>query len=162
MDRTDVFIKMALDGWQGQISATNKLLEKLSDEDLMREIAPSRNRGIYLLGHLTSVHDMMLPLLRFEDLVFPALKPIFIDVPDRAVEPIPPAATLRENWSLINAKLAGHFEGMSGDDWFARHNSISAEDFEKEPNRNRLNVLLVRTSHLGYHRGQLALLEKKN
>ena len=33
------------------------------------------------------------------------------------------------------------------------------EDFIKEPHRNKLNVLLTRTTHLAYHAGQLALLK---
>jgi hypothetical protein len=161
MNTTDLFVKIALGSWQSQINETNKLLDKLSDEDLAKEISPSRNRGIYLLGHLASIHDMMLPLLRFEDLAYPELKPIFVEVPDRTVEAIPPAKTLREIWNQVNEKLAGHFEKLSGDEWFARHNSISEADFVNQPQRNRLSVLLSRTSHLSYHRGQMALLEKK-
>src|SRR5437764_491576 len=61
------FVKQALDSWKGQVSGMDATLQKLSDEQLMQEVAPNRNRGIYLLGHLAAVHDMMLPLLRFED-----------------------------------------------------------------------------------------------
>jgi uncharacterized damage-inducible protein DinB len=161
MNTTDLFVKIALDGWQAQINATNKLLEKLSDEDLMKEISPARNRGVYLLGHLASIHDMMLPLLRFEDLAFPQLKPIFVDAPDRTVEAIPSAKPLREIWNQVNEKLAKHFEKLSGDEWLTRHNSISEADFVNQPYRNRLSLLLSRTGHLSYHRGQMALLEKK-
>ena len=46
-------------------------------------------------------------------------------------------------------------------EWFTRHANISEADFPKEPHRNRLNVLLSRTSHLAYHRGQLVLLANK-
>ena len=33
------------------------------------------------------------------------------------------------------------------------------EDFIKEPHRNKLNIILTRTTHLSYHTGQLALLK---
>jgi hypothetical protein len=152
---------MALDGWYGQVKSTDTLLNKLSDEQLMQEVSPRRNRGIYLLGHLAAVHDMMLPLLRFEESMYPALRSVFIDSPDRAVADLPPISELRAHWTTVNEKLSAHFASLSPDEWFTRHASISQEDFEKEPHRNRLNVVLVRTIHLSSHRGQLAFLAPK-
>ncbi|HWZ04565.1 MAG TPA: hypothetical protein VNX40_13200 [Mucilaginibacter sp.] len=49
----EIFVKMALDAWHGQLKSTDSLLNKLSDEQLMQEVSPGRNRGIYLLGHLS-------------------------------------------------------------------------------------------------------------
>jgi hypothetical protein len=158
----ELFIKMALDSWQGEINATNRTLDKISDEQLMQEIAPARNRGIYLLGHLTAVHDMMLPLLRFEDANFPELRTIFVETPDKAVTDLPSISQLRKQWQEINEKLHGHFISLPANEWFTRHANVSEEDFIKEPHRNRLNVLLSRTNHLSNHRGQLALLVQKS
>ena len=161
MNQQDLSIKAAIDSWQAQINSFDKDLEKLSDEQLMEEIAPGRNRGIYLLGHLTAVHDLMLPLLRFEPSLYPELKPIFVDAPDKKVSDIPSAKQLREQWKVVNEKLSSHFKSLSTNEWFARHNSISEDDFVKEPHRNRLSVLHSRSGHLGYHRGQMVLLVKK-
>jgi hypothetical protein len=158
MNDQQFFVKMILDNWQGQINAMSIALGKLSDEQLMNEISPERNRGIYLLGHLVAVHDLMLPLLRFEEVVYPDLQPIFVDAPDRAFESIPPAEILRAQWSAINERLLTHFNTLPIADWFTRHANVSDEDFAKEPKRNRLNVVIGRTSHLTYHRGQLILL----
>ncbi|MBK7554640.1 MAG: DinB family protein, partial [Flavobacteriales bacterium] len=58
-----LFVKMAVDAWTQELNATGALLEKLSDEQLMREIVPGRNRGIYLVGHLIAEHDLLMPLL---------------------------------------------------------------------------------------------------
>ncbi|MGN6341415.1 MAG: hypothetical protein ACTHML_10650 [Ginsengibacter sp.] len=90
---TEVLIKMITDSWQKQLTATNKIFDNLSNEKLLHEVAPGRNRGIYLLGHLTVVHDRMLPLLRFEEVKYSELKPVFLDAPDKAVEAIPPAVS---------------------------------------------------------------------
>jgi hypothetical protein len=158
----EIFIKMAIDGWQGQLNAANSLLGKLSDEELMQEVSPSRNRGIYLLGHLAAVHDLMLPLLRFGDPILTGLHRTFIDLPDRAVAELPPVQQLRGQWDEVNKKLSDHFNRLPADEWFTRHANISEDDFIKEPHRNRLNVLLVRTNHLSNHRGQLALLVSKS
>jgi len=161
MEHTDIFVKMALDGWYGQVKATNAIFEKLTDEELMNEVAPGRNRGIYLLGHLAAVHDLMLPLLRLGEAMYPELPPIFLDAPDKSIPQLPPVARLREQWHTVNEKLSAEFGRLPAAEWFTRHNNVSPEDFEKEPHRNRLNVLLTRTSHLSNHRGQLAFLIKK-
>ena len=157
----ELLIKMITDSWQKQLTATNKIFDNLSDEELLQEVAPGRNRGIYLLGHLTVVHDLMLPLLRFEEARYPELKPVFLSSPDKAVEAIPSAHQLREQWKEVNEALSDHIKNLPADEWFTRHANISEEDFMKEPNRNRLNVLLDRTIHLSNHRGQLLLLQNK-
>ena len=158
MNDQHFFVKMVLENWQGQINAMDKLLVRLTNEQLMNEISPGRNRGVYLLGHLVTVHDLMLPLLRFEEVIYPDLQPVFVDAPDRAFETIPPAIILREQWSVINERLLNHFHALPTVEWFTRHTNVSEEDFIKEPKRNRLNVVIGRTSHLTYHRGQLLFL----
>jgi hypothetical protein len=161
MTNEEIAVKTAIDGWHAQLNATDKVFDSLSDEELMHEVSPGRNRGIYLLGHLTGVHDHMLQLLRFEDSLYPALVPVFLEAPDKTVEHLPAAAELRQQWKTVNDKLAQHFKSLPAGEWFARHASISEEDFVKEPHRNRFAVLQSRTNHLSYHRGQLVLLQKK-
>jgi hypothetical protein len=156
----ELLIKMITDKWQGQLIATNKIFDNLSDEELMHEVSPGRNRGIYLLGHLTAVHDLMLPLLRFEETKYPELQSLFLHLPDKAADAIPSALQLRQQWKDVNETLLNHIKDLPADDWFKRHSNISEEDFIKEPHRNRLNVLLDRTIHLSNHRGQLILLKK--
>ena len=41
----ETFIKMVLDAWHTQINQADDLFNSLSDEQLMQEIAPGRNRG---------------------------------------------------------------------------------------------------------------------
>ena len=155
-------VKMITDSWRKELIATNKIFENLSDEELMQEVSPGRNRGIYLLGHLTVVHDRMLPLLGFGGSKYPELTPVFLESPDKAVEAIPSASQLRQQWKEVNDTLSGHINNLPAEDWFSRHANISEEDFINEPDRNRLKVLLDRTIHLSNHRGQLLLLKKKN
>lgn len=153
-------VKSVLDAWNSRIEAADKLINSLTDEQLEQEIAPGRNRGIYLLGHLTAVHDKMLPLLDFESQAYPQLDEPFLNKADKTVSTIPSAKELRENWKNINAKLASHFNKLSTDQWFQKHTSVSEADFAKEPHRNRINVVVGRTNHMQYHIGQVALLKK--
>jgi hypothetical protein len=156
-----IIVKSVLDAWNARIKEANNLLDNLTDEQLQKEIAPNKNRGVYLLGHLTAVHDKMLPLLNFEEQQYKHLDDTFLSKPDKAVADIPSVKDLRAHWKSANEKLAVHFAKLQADEWFEKHSAVSTEDFAKEPHRNRLNVVLGRTTHLTYHVGQLALLKNK-
>ena len=75
---------MALDPWNTHIARADKLFNDLSDEQLKEEVAPGRNSGIYLLGHLTAVHDALFPLLGLGEKLYPQLEDIFIKNPDKS------------------------------------------------------------------------------
>jgi hypothetical protein len=160
VDQQQLFVKMAMDAWNIQVDRTNKLFNALSDDQLKQEVAPGRNSGTYLLGHLTAVHDALLPLLGLGERLYPELDEVFIKNPDKSGLSKPDTKDLRQYWNAVNSKLEKHFANFSVDDWFKRHTAISESDFEKEPHRNRLNVLLNRTAHLANHLGQLTFLKK--
>jgi hypothetical protein len=151
--------KMVIESWYSTVKRADALFEKLTDEEMLNEVAPNRNRGIYLIGHLTAVHDMMLPLLNLGGPIFPELKASFIRNPDNPEEQPFSVTQLRQYWKTINFELQKHFDNLSDEEWLQKHNSISAEDFAKEPHRNRLSVVLSRTNHISYHLGQLAFLK---
>ncbi len=156
----ELLIKSVLDSWFNHISRIDNLLDTLTDEELHMEVAPGRNRGTYLIGHLTAVHDRMLPLLGFEDHHHPHLDEIFITSADKEKD-MPPAAELRKYWKDVNDTLANHFKSQQPEEWLQRHTAVSEEDFAKEPHRNKMNVLVSRTTHLAYHFGQLIFLDHK-
>ena len=128
----------------------------------MREIAPGKNRGIYLLGHLTAVHDKMLPVLGLGNQLNSELYRIFVENSDKAVESVPATADLRRLWKEVNNVLSKCFNKITPPEWFQKHNSVSEEDFVKEPHRNKLNLIINRTNHLAMHLGQLLYLREKN
>lgn len=159
MTSNEIIVKMVFDRWHSLIKNFNTSLEALSDEQLQNEIAPGRNRGIYLLGHLAAVHDDMIRLLDFGDKLYPGLFDPFIKSPDKAVSNIPSAKELRDAWNKVNDTLNQKFEAMQADDWFQKHTAVSEEDFAKEPHRNKFNIILTRTTHLAYHHGQFILIK---
>jgi hypothetical protein len=161
MEQKQLMIKMVLDNWYSTIANTDKLLSSLTDEQLQADIAPGRNSGVYLLGHLTAVHDRMLPLLGFGEQAFPQFNDAFLTSPDKSGKTMPEISELRKCWSETNAKLDTHFKNLQPDEWLQKHTAVSEGDFAKEPHRNRLNVVLGRTTHLSNHLGQMLLLTKK-
>jgi DinB superfamily len=159
MNTNQVIIKMMLDRWNGAIKYFDTVLNEITDEQLQKEIAPGKNRGIYLLGHLIAVHDDMLVLLDMGDKLFPELSEPFIKSPDKLITVIPAATTLREYWKRSNEVLTQRFNSLKPEEWFQKHTAVTAEDFSTEPHRNKLNILLTRTTHLTYHTGQFVLLK---
>jgi len=157
----ELFIQMIVSSWDIQNSRISKLLDTLSDEQLMKETAPGRNRGIYLLGHLTAVSDGMLPILGWGERLYPELESVFVKQPDKAVATYPTVADVRTYWKKVNEKISGMIAVMKPDDWFEKHTLVSAEDFAKEPNRNKLNIFVNRTNHHSYHYGQMVYLGTK-
>lgn len=158
--KQQVFTKMVLDAWASKLSQFDKLLSELSDEQLLKEVAPGRNRGIYLLGHLTALADSVFPLLGYEKLAPHLLEP-FVHLPDQKNGDLPPVSELRQEWTKVKTALAEKMAAIPADEWFQKHTSISAEDFEHEPHRNKLNVVLSRVGHVDYHLGQLQFLKTK-
>ncbi len=159
MNTNQLMVKMVFDRWHSLIKRCDTILDSLTDEELQKEIVPGKNRGIYLLGHLIAVHDDMIPLLNLGDKLYPELYEPFLKSPDKSINEIPSAKELREIWSKQNEVLTQKFESLQTDNWFEKHNAVSAEDFIKEPHRNKLNIIITRTSHLSYHIGQLVLLK---
>jgi len=154
----EVLIKMVLDAWHSKVNQFDKLLSELSDEQLMKEVAPGRNRGIYLLGHLTALGDSIFPLLGYEKLA-PHLLNTFAQTPDKESSDLPTVNELRQEWIKVKTVLEEKMAAISSDEWFEKHTAVSEEDFVKEPHRNKLNVVLSRVSHMDYHLGQLSFLK---
>ena len=161
MEPQPLFVKMTLLAWDLQVKRASKLFDTLSDEQLLLEVTPGGNRGIYLLGHLIAVNDAMLSLLGLGERLHPELDNAFITNPDKSGIIMPSIKELRQYWSEVHARLAERFLSLSPEEWFQRHNSMTDEDWQKEPHRNKLSVLMSRTSHVAYHLGQEVLVKRQ-
>ncbi|MEO5976404.1 MAG: DinB family protein [Chryseolinea sp.] len=156
-----LFSKTIMKSWTLQVSRITDFLATTSDEVLQNETAPGRNTGIYLIGHLIATNDGLFPLLGLGDKMFPDLAKVFVSTPDKSGLEYPSIATLKKYWSDVNEKLTEHLTNMEPEEWLGRHEAVTPEDFEKEPHRNKLNVIISRATHLSYHLGQLIYLREK-
>ncbi|MEP7279350.1 MAG: DinB family protein [Bacteroidota bacterium] len=159
MERIELLIKMIVAEWQKQNKRVDTILETLSEEQLAADTAPGRNSGIYLIGHLVAVNDAMLPILGFGEKLHPGLDTIFLTNPDKSGLARPSLEDLKKYWKEINEKLTQHINKTTPEEWISRHTTVSEEDFAREPHRNKLNILINRTSHQSYHLGQLVYLK---
>lgn len=147
----------ALRAWKSNADRAEAFFRPLSEEQLQQEIAPGRNRLLYLLGHLAAVHDAMFPLLGIGPRMHPELDAPFLANADRAVPSPHSADDLRQRLGEIDAALWSAFGRWTPAEFLARHTAVSDEEFRKEPHRNRFSVLLSRTTHVGFHLGQMVL-----
>jgi hypothetical protein len=154
-------IDSALRNWKSNIDRTTKFFSSLSEEQLLQEIAPGKNRLIYLWGHLAAVNDALLPLLEIGPRLHPELDPLFLSNPDRFTPETLSSAELKRIWNEINESLWTAFSKWSASEWLQKHTAVSEEDFVREPHRNRFTILLGRTSHLSYHLGQAILSRRE-
>ena len=147
----------ALNSWKLVISRFDKNLMALTDEQLQKQVAPGKNRLFYLVGHLTAVHDRMLPMLGIGERLYPELDEPFITNPDKALADSISTSNLKEAWTAVNQKLTAAFERFTPEDWVQKHTAVSDEDFAKDPTRNRIAVVMSRTNHASFHMGQAVL-----
>ena len=141
----------ALRIWKQNIDRTDKFFSALSGDQLEQEIAPGKNRLIYLWGHLTAVNDALLPLFGLGERLHPELDVMFVKNPDRSLPLTLSGNELKRIWDEINQTLWTAFSKLTPAEWIQKHNTVSEEDFKKEPHRNRFTILLGRTGHIAYH-----------
>jgi DinB superfamily len=154
-------IDSALRAWRSNVDRTTKLFGALTEEQLLEQVAPGKNRLIYLWGHLTASSDALLPLLGLGQRLHPELDSIFISNPDGYSQDMLSGADLKRIWTEVNDALWTAFSNLSPSDWAQRHTAVPEEDFKLEPHRNRFTVLLGRTAHLAYHVGQAKLAQQR-
>jgi hypothetical protein len=61
MENEGTYVALGLKVSKAQIEQADRLFGSLSSEEVLREIAPGRNRLLYLWGHLTAKSSGTLP-----------------------------------------------------------------------------------------------------
>jgi hypothetical protein len=157
MTHEQLTVSVAIASWKNTVGRADKVFSALTDEQFLQEVAPGRNRIIYLLGHLTTVHDGLHTILGLGERLHPEFESMFVSKPDKAIKTLPSISQLKQSWTVVNHSLLEKFDRLSPENWLQRHMAMSDEDYAKDPTRNRLSVLLSRTNHLSYHLGQIIL-----
>jgi len=156
-----IIINQIIAGWQRQVAQTQGIIEKLSNEQLQQDVAPGRNSGFYLVGHLAAVHENIFKLMDLGEVKHPELMKPFVLKADKNGQEQYDIEFLKTALQEANTTLIEKFQAMEVAEWLSRHTNVSEEDFAKEPHRNKLSIVLSRTIHMAYHTGQLALLVPK-
>jgi len=67
----------------------DKIFLRLSEDQFSKEVAPGKNRLIYLLGHLTAINDAMFPILGLGTRLHSELDAMFVSTPDKSAHSLP-------------------------------------------------------------------------
>ena len=156
MNGDETFVAIAVNAFKLNLERADKLFAGLPAEGLLKEVAPGRNRLIYLWGHLTATHDRMIELLGLGERLHAEFDALFLGAADKTLE-LPAAEEMKKTWDAVNGRLLQGLATLSASDWLKKHGAVSDEDFAKEPLRNRFSILLSRANHLSYHLGQAVL-----
>ena len=154
-----LFAATTVASWKQVIGRLAEPVAALTEEQLQRQIAPNKNRVIYIVGHLIAVNDRLFPLLGIGERMYPSLDEVYLTNPDRKLPDPLSLADLKKAWSSVHEKLTAAFDAFTPAQWLERHTAVSEEEFAKEPLRNRLAVVQSRTNHVSFHGGQLVLVK---
>jgi hypothetical protein len=155
-------IDSALRAWKSNVDRIDTFFGALSPEQLEQEVAPGRNRLIYLWGHIAALNDGLFPLVGLGPRLYPEMEVMFIANPDRAAITVYSAEQVKQAWNQINERLLSEFSGWSTAEWLERHTDVTPEDFLREPHRNRYTVFLNRNTHMAFHLGQAILTKPRH
>jgi hypothetical protein len=150
-------IEICLIQWDTYNRRMQKMLDVLSADHYNKAIVPGGNSPSWLMGHLADTDDALLELFGIRKRMFPELAKIYHH--ERGTNQMGHLTKeeLTTRWKTIVAELDNAFKSMSESDWHGRHMAVTEEDFKKEPQRNKLNVMLSRVSHKASHLGQVAM-----
>ena len=159
MTNEERMIEGALRTWKLNETRLDRFFHPLSEEQLQYQVAPDRNRLIYLWGHLSATHDALFPLLGLGPRLFPELEGMFLSCPDRSNSGIYSGKELKQIAGQVHHSLWVAFNELKPGEWLEKHTSVTAAEFATDPSRNRYSVVLNRTAHMAFHLGQAALVK---
>src|SRR5258708_24121704 len=111
MASDEVLIQTAISSWEQVIKRVGTLCLSCSEEQLLVEVAPGKNRISYLWGHLTAVNDAMFSVLRLGERLHPGFDAVFIAHPDPAV-PLPTTTETPKCSEDTHAALLSSFKNL--------------------------------------------------
>src|SRR5260370_3836532 len=123
MASDEVLIQSAISSWEQVVKRVGTLCLSCSEEQLLVEVAPGKNRISYLWGHLTAVNDAMFSVLRLGERLHPELDAVFIAQPDRSV-PLPTSTVIARCWEDVNTELLSRFITLCSMHWFEKHFNV--------------------------------------
>ena len=112
MASDEALIQTTISSWEQVTNRVGTLCLSCSEEQLLVEVAPGKNRISYLWGHLTAVNDAMFSVLRLGERLHPELDAVFIAQPDRSVA-LPTSAEIAKCWEDVHTELLARFRTLS-------------------------------------------------
>src|SRR5258708_30441436 len=87
MTSQQLSVKVAINSWRLVLERTDKIFSNLTEDQLLKEVAPGKNRLIYLWGISTAVNNRLFRFLGLDPHLPPDLKTFFISTPVKKFQP---------------------------------------------------------------------------
>ncbi|MBP9095220.1 MAG: DinB family protein [Ignavibacteria bacterium] len=137
---------------------TDWILRTLSDADLKLEIAPGKNHGVWILGHLIACEDDFTLFMGKGELSLPKYQELFGEGSKLLpVENYPPVSDLREKWNDLIRRNKKVYDNLNDIELIETQAQIEKNDFWK----TKEDIAVHWQHHLMYHAGQLGILTSK-
>jgi hypothetical protein len=144
--------------WKTTASWITGRLDSFTDDELALEIAPGKNHGVWILGHLIESEDDLSKYIGKGEMIFPHYEEIFGQGSIlRPAHDYPPVAQLRREWKQVLAKNDALLAAMTDEEWNEPHTQLCAgetDDFFRTKGR----CVSIWCLHQMYHCGQLGAL----
>jgi hypothetical protein len=135
-------------------------IDPLTDEELKMELAPGKNHGVWLLGHLITSDDDFSVYMGKGPLFYPEYHRIFGQGSKlQPVENYPDIPLLREQWKKVVEKNKKIYAELTDEELEEFH--AKAKDPEKDYFKTKQRIIIFWQLHQMYHAGQLGVLVSK-
>jgi hypothetical protein len=112
MDHLKLATQSVVKQWELITLQATRLLNQLTDEDLNRQVAPGKNTGKYIIGHLIAINDAIPQNLGIAESQHPELMNSYVSQPDGVAEDVLSLDELRMLWKETNR--TNHFSYHAG------------------------------------------------
>jgi hypothetical protein len=147
--------------WLCMTAWASGYIGRLSDDDLRMEVAPGRNHGVWVLGHLIESEDELSKFLGKGAMLYPDYEETFgMKSKLLPVEAYGQVAKLREQWNTVVAKNDAMFRNLNDAEWDEPHALVEG-DVKDDFYGTKGRCVYLWNLHQMYHVGQLALLLAK-
>ncbi len=144
--------------YESLISWVNMYLTRLSDEDLKLSIAPGKNHGVWILGHLLASDDDLSLYLGKGPMLFPEYSDMFGQGSIlKPVSEYPSTDLLREQWKEVTGKNKKIYSELKDEELSEPHAMIKGKT-EDDFFKTKENCIINWQLHQMYHAGQLGVL----
>jgi hypothetical protein len=148
-------IEIVLAEWNRNVERIDELLHALSDSNLSQRTMNTCDRGLYILGHLSSRLDILLETLGISSQRFHELEEAFVaGCDERAINQFS-ATTLRDSWNVINKIVTAEIAQLSNNEWFEYPGDNKRISKTILPRIPRIGILLLVSHELAYYHGRL-------
>lgn len=156
----NITVKALHEQWKIMAGWISGNLKSLTDDEIKVSLAPGKNHGVWILGHLIQSEDELSIFLGRGPYLYPENEQLFSQGSKlQDVGSYPPVEILRKQWENVKSKNDSLLSGIRDEELNEPHCGSLPDSFEGEDFfRTKGRCIMIWNLHQMYHNGQLAVL----